>query len=121
MVTDADEDTGVAEDTAEAPDQQLSAETASIKLLRGLVIALLGVMILGFLGLIVLFVTRFASIAEERLLPAQLTLPEGAAAVAYTEGSDWVAVVTDGDEILIFDKSSGVLRQTIQVMTRDAP
>ncbi|MEO0751304.1 MAG: DUF6476 family protein, partial [Pseudomonadota bacterium] len=35
--------------------------------------------------------------------------------MAFTQGDDWYAVVTEDDQILIFDRDSGTLRQTITV------
>ena len=40
-------------------------------------------------------------------------------ATAYTQGSDWYAVVTEADEILIFDSASGELRQTLRIETAE--
>lgn len=46
--------------------------------------------------------------------PSDLTLPEGLRATAYTQGEGWSAIVTDSQQILIFD-SEGNLRQTIAI------
>ena len=75
-------------------------------------------MIAGLLVLIVLFVTRFPS--AEAPLPDAITLPDGARATAFTQGSGWYAVVTEADEILIYDRESGALRQRIAIETGDA-
>lgn len=48
-------------------------------------------------------------------LPDQITLPDGAVATSFTQGPDWYAVVTASDEILIFDRATGRLRQTLQI------
>jgi len=42
-------------------------------------------------------------------------LPEGVRANAVTMGADWFAVVTEDDRILIFDRDSGEIRQTVQI------
>jgi hypothetical protein len=42
-------------------------------------------------------------------------LPEGARALAFTQGRDWYAVVTERDEILIFDRATGALRQRVAI------
>ncbi|QEE36188.1 hypothetical protein FTO60_10990 [Octadecabacter sp. SW4] len=86
---------------------------ASLKLLRGMVFVLTGVMILGFIVLIGLFVIRFGG--DPVTLPDRVTLPAGTSATAFTQGSDWFAVVTDDDRILIYDQGTGALRQTITV------
>lgn len=48
-------------------------------------------------------------------LPAAVSLPEGAVAEAVTFGRGWVAVVTGGGEILVFDAASGALRQRLAI------
>lgn len=83
----------------------------SLRLLRGMVFVLTGVMILGFIVLVALFVTRFNASAVP--LPDSITLPDGTTATAFTQGTDWYAVVTDGDDILIYDRATGALRQQI--------
>ena len=83
--------------------------------LRRLVTVLTGVMIVGFLVLIALFVTRLWGTAPAIPLPDTITLPDGTTPTAFTRGSNWYAVVTDEDQILIFDANSGDLRQIIQV------
>lgn len=69
-------------------------------------------MIAGFVVLIAALVIRLNE-DPPPLAPETLALPEGARAIAYTEGDGWVAVVTDGDEILIYDRDTGALRQTV--------
>mgnify|MGYP006956416372 CR=1 FL=1 len=86
----------------------------SLKLLKGLVTVLTAVMIVGFIVLIAVFVTRFPR-AATLSLPEQITLPEGAVATAYTQGPDWYAVVTDSQSILIFNRD-GSLRQQIEIL-----
>lgn len=94
-------------------------DAAGLTLLRRLVTGLLGVMIVGFLVLIGLLVTRFPDFEDTGPAlswPETLDLPEGVTPEAVTRGADWVAVVAE-DEILIFDASSGALRQRIAVET----
>lgn len=87
-----------------------------LRALGRLVTVLLVVMIAGFLVLIAALVMRLN--ADGPPLPDTLDLPEGAEAVAFTQGADWYAVVTrndDGDRILIYDRLTGRLRQEITV------
>ena len=84
-----------------------------LRYLRLLVSALTGIMILGFVILIVALVIRLN--ADPVPLPDRITLPEGVSATAFTQGEDWFAVVTSGDEILIYDRATGTLRQTIRI------
>jgi len=99
-----------------APD---GGEAQGLGLLRNLVTALLAVMICGFLVLIALFVIRFPAPAAGPDLPDTIALPAGQSAVALTHGQGWYAVVTDADEILIFDAGTGRLRQRVQVTAGD--
>lgn len=95
---------------AEGPDAGL------VRYLRRLVTALTVTMIAGLLVLIGLIVIRFRDPPPPALpLPAAVALPEGARALAFTQGADWFAVVTDDDRILIFDRTGGTLRQTLQI------
>jgi hypothetical protein len=90
---------------------------AGLTLMRRLVTSLLVVMILGFLLLIGLLVTRFPTMSTPIGfdLPENITLPDGAQAQNFTRGVDWIAIVTTDNEILIFDAASGDLRQTIEI------
>jgi len=69
------------------------------------------VMIGGLLVIVALFVIRFSS--SPPILPDSITLPNGTRAKAVTIGETWYGVVTSDDTILIFDRATGALRQTI--------
>jgi hypothetical protein len=97
------------------PDGEDPGFPPELRYLRLLVSALTGIMILGFVILIVALVIRLN--ADPVPLPERITLPEGVSALAFTQGEDWFAVVTSDDEILIFDRTSGTLRQTIAIET----
>lgn len=71
-------------------------------------------MIGGFLTIVALFVMRFNAMAEMEL-PDEIVLPDGATATAFTRGEDWFAIVTEDDEILIYSRATGNLRQRIRV------
>ncbi len=68
-------------------------------------------MIGGFVLLIVTLVIRLN--ADPLTLPDQITLPEGQHATSFTQGTDWFAIVTDADTILIYDRQTSELRQTV--------
>ena len=87
----------------------------SLKVLRRLVTALTATLIIGFITLIALFVTRLGERGTASVLPDEIVLPEGARALAFTRARDWYAVTTTDDEILIFDAATGELRQRIKV------
>ena len=70
-------------------------------------------MICGLLVVIGLLVIRFSSNAPD--LPDVIVLPSGEKATAFTQGPDWYAIVTNENQILIFDRTSGALRQTVDL------
>lgn len=72
-------------------------------------------MILGFLTIVALFVMRFSEMGRVEL-PDTVALPDGTRAAAFTQGDDWFAVVTDDQEILIYSRVTGNLRQRIAIM-----
>ena len=75
---------------------------------------------MGLITIIALIVIRFPAAMNARpALPATITLPAGAKAGAVTLGRGWVAVVTDMDDILIFDAKTGALTQTVQIKSAD--
>ncbi len=78
-----------------------------------MVMLLTVVMIGGVLVTFALIVIRLSD--RTPTLPDQIELPEGAKAQAVTIGSNWYAVVTDDNRILIFDKTTGKQRQEIAV------
>ena len=80
-----------------------------------LVTILTGTMIAGLLIIIALVVIRYSD--RRAPLPEAITLPDGATATAFTKGSDWYAVVTGDDHILIFDRATGKLINTLAIRT----
>jgi hypothetical protein len=79
-------------------------------------------MILAVITVVGLLVTRAPRVfgTAPPALPSTLELPAGTRALAVTQGTGWVAVVTDDDRILIFDRQ-GALTQEIAVTTGSAP
>ncbi|MGR3464378.1 DUF6476 family protein [Limimaricola sp.] len=86
-----------------------------LKWLKWLVIALAGVMIAGFLVLIAALVIRLN--AEALPLPERIALPAGTQAMAFTQGTDWIAVVTTDDRVLVYGRD-GALRQQMAIEPR---
>lgn len=82
-------------------------------MLRVLVTVLSVVMIVGFIVLIALFVIRFK--VTQPPLPDEIILPQGAKATAFTRGDGWYAIVTDDQQILIFDSTSEALIKTVPI------
>lgn len=70
-------------------------------------------MIAGVVVIIGLIVMRFYDVPPP--LPETLTLPDGARVHSFTQGPDWYAVVTQDNRILIYDRVTGQLRQTVLI------
>ena len=88
-------------------------EPPSLRFLRILVTVLTAVMIAGIIGILGLIWHRYSNARAP--LPEVITLPDGTTASAYTQGSDWYAVITADDRILIFDRATGKLRQEMRI------
>lgn len=100
----------------QAPDNKADGDVVpSLKWLRWLVTTLMVVMIAGFIVLIALLVTRFPGAATVDL-PDAIALPDGTVPVAFTQTVEWWAVVTEANEILIFDRNSGEITQTVKIL-----
>jgi len=70
-------------------------------------------MIVGVLVVIALLVTRLRDTGPS--LPAEITLPDGARATAFTQGQRWYAVVTEDNRLLVFNRTSGALVQEVAI------
>ncbi|WP_095532986.1 DUF6476 family protein [Planktotalea arctica] len=96
------------------PPEQEIEEPAQLRFLRRLVTVLTAVMIGGVLLIITLLVIRLND--KPALLPELVVLPEGIEAKAVTMGESWYAIVTQSDEILIYDRLTGKLRQRVEIL-----
>lgn len=96
-------------------DIETPLEPANLRFLRRLVTVLTVIMIAGVVTVVSLLVIRLNGDPAALAVPEQVTLPDGATATAFTIGSDWFAVVTEDDEILIYDQVTGTLRQTVRI------
>lgn len=94
----------------DAPEEALPP---SLKLLKGLVLVLTGVMIVGVLVIIFLLVTRLQ--ASDLPLPENIVLPEGEEVEAITVGQGFYAVVTKAGNIVVYDRLTGQVKQTVTV------
>ncbi|WP_089276890.1 DUF6476 family protein [Antarctobacter heliothermus] len=97
------------------PEDDNLPEPAGLRFLRVLVTVLTVVMMAGIIGILGLIWHRYSNARAP--LPEVITLPDGTSATAYTQGSDWYAVVTGDDRILIFDRATGKLRQEMRIET----
>jgi hypothetical protein len=93
------------------PDQP---EPSNLRMLRRLVTTLMVVMIGGFLVIVAVFVIRLSDSAPT--LPDQITLPVGTTAEAVTIGRDWIAIISTDQRILIYDKVTGKLRKSFEIL-----
>jgi len=64
-------------------------------------------MILGLLAIVGLLVTRLGTPAPLPALPETIELPEGATPAAVTFARDWLVVVTEAGEILLYRPEGG--------------
>ena len=78
-------------------------------------------MIIGLITIVTLLVIRLPSATGARpALPKAMALPEGLTAQAVTMGQGWVGVVAtgaSGEEFLVFDGTTGALRQRLPIAT----
>ncbi len=89
-------------------------EPANLRFLRRLVTALTLTMIFGLVAIFTVLVMRFSTDTTIDL-PASITLPAGKTATTFTQGPNWLAIVTSDNEILIYDKTGETLTQTIKI------
>ena len=83
-----------------------------LRLLRWLVTGLALVMGLGMIAIVALLWLRLGQPTLPDL-PDAIALPDGAQAQAVTFARDWIVVVTDAGEVMLFDRS-GALRDRLQ-------
>ncbi len=86
-----------------------------LRFLKLLVAALAGVMILGILAIVALLALRLPQPPAPLTLPDGIELPDGARPETVSFGRDWVLIVTDTGEILIHDRATGALRQSLRI------
>ncbi len=83
-----------------------------LRWLRILVTSLAVVMGVGVLSIAALLWLRLSQ-APLPELPPEIALPQGAQAAAVTFARDWIVVVTDAGEVLLYDRQ-GRLRDQVQ-------
>jgi hypothetical protein len=81
---------------------------ADLRFLKALVTTLAGVMILGLLAIVWLLVTRLGTPGPLPTLPESVILPADAAPAAITFARDWLIVVTEAGQVLLYDRAGGV-------------
>lgn len=80
-----------------------------LRFLKLLVTTLAGVMIVGVVVVAATLVIRLSAQPTTLALPDQISLPDGVTLQAVTLSRDWVVVVSDAGEILLYDRATGGL------------
>lgn len=88
-------------------------DARNLAFLRRLVTVLTATMILGVLTIVVLLVIRLQTPPRTIPIPAQIALPEGTRVIAITQTADRLLVVTEEDNLLVFDASGTMLERRI--------
>ncbi|ARO13952.1 hypothetical protein BVG79_00600 [Ketogulonicigenium robustum] len=101
---------------ADSPDSN-DTFPPQLRWLRRLVTTLLVVMILGFLVLIAVLVTRLGR--APALLPPEIVLPTGETALSLTMAEGWYLVVTQSGRALVFERETGAVIQDITIAPAD--
>ncbi|WP_265499454.1 DUF6476 family protein [Paracoccus beibuensis] len=83
-----------------------------LRFLKALVTGLTLVMGLGMVAVVAMLWLRLNQPVLPEL-PATITLPAGAQPAAVTFARDWIVVVTEGAEVLLYDSSGDLVSQTV--------
>ena len=92
--------------------KRVAKELPELRLLKTLVTGLALVMGLGMIAIVALLWMRLGQPVLPEL-PENIALPDGAQAEAVTFARDWIVVVTDAGEVLLYDHA-GALRDRVQ-------
>ncbi len=92
--------------------KQAAKAVPELRLLKALVTGLALVMGLGMIALVALLWLRLGQPVLPDL-PDSIALPDGARAEAVTFARNWIVVVTDAGEVLLYDRA-GALRDRVQ-------
>ena len=89
-----------------------------LRFLKALVVALTAVMIGGIVVIVALLALRLpgGTAPPPLALPAGIVLPEGARPEAVAFGRDWLVVLTEGGEALVYDRDGGALRNRVELL-----
>jgi hypothetical protein len=93
-------------------------EARRLRWLARLVTVLTAVMIAGVLVIVALLVIRLNRPPAQVALPAEISLPRGAAPLAVTAGPGWYLVVTRDERLFLFG-GDGTLRREIPFLDAD--
>ncbi|MEL6913408.1 MAG: DUF6476 family protein [Pseudomonadota bacterium] len=88
-------------------------DAANLRFLRRLVTVLTATMIVGVILIVTLLVIRLGDAPRPIPAPAQLALPEGTRVIAITQTAENILVVTEAQNLLIYDASGTELLRAI--------
>ena len=94
---------------------ETSPEPSRLRVLRRLVVTLLVIMIAGTVAMTTVIIFRALTLESPAVFPDSIAVPEGHVITAMTRGTNWIAVVTSQDLVLIFDSTGQELRQTVKI------
>lgn len=83
-----------------------------LRFLKTLVTGLTLIMGLGIIAIVILLWSRLSQPLLPEL-PEQITLPDGATAQALTFARDWIVVITETGDVLLYDRA-GQLRDQLK-------
>ena len=91
-------------------DRDWKAAADAVPELRWLKMLVTGLAVVMGLGIIAIVVLLWMRLSQPMLpdLPASISLPDGATAEAVTFARDFIVVVTDTGEVLLFDRSGAL-------------
>lgn len=92
-------------------------EPKNLRFLRLLVTILTITMICGIITLVFLIVIKMKDLNNDFSIniPKEIILPDNKVAKAFTISTDWYAIVTESNEILIYDSNTNNIKQVIKI------
>ena len=98
-------------------DWKVAARTVpELRFLKALVTGLTLVMGLGMVAVVAMLWLRLNQPVLPEL-PDPIALPDGATAAAVTFARDWIVVVTEGAEVLLYDSAGTLVSRTTTVQS----
>ena len=98
-----------------ADDKREAGPEEALPMLRWLRVLVTALAVVMGVGVLVIAALLWLRLSEAPLpkLPDQIALPEGARPAAVTFARDWVVVVTEAGEVLLYDRQ-GRLKDRVQ-------
>jgi predicted PurR-regulated permease PerM len=92
-------------------------EPKNLRFLRLLVTVLTITMICGIITLVFLIVIKMKDLNNNFSisLPKEIILPDDKVVKSFTKGTNWYAIVTESNEILIYDSNTNNIKQIVKI------